>query len=264
MVPFKIHGPFKVFYCQSPILYLLVCSGRLTDSIINDNIAWISMLLNEDTQLTLSELAMGMSLHCQPSSTRTIVHNVIRCQKLSAWLVPDLLMEEHKANPIAARLAFLEYANAWGPSWQRYEDKTWVHYYPWTKTTEQAAVHARTGVSQKGQTQTFSQEGAGYSVLGLDWASVNSIHAQGTTFNSNTYCTILKELKWAIGWKCPDLLPENALFLHVNAHPHTAAQTQEHLVKFCWTILTHPPYSPDLAPSNFHLFPGLKRALGSY
>jgi hypothetical protein len=25
--------------------------------------------------------------------------------------------------------------------------------------------------------------------------------------------------------------------------------------------LNHPPYSPDLAPSNYHLFPGLKKQL---
>jgi histone-lysine N-methyltransferase SETMAR len=26
-----------------------------------------------------------------------------------------------------------------------------------------------------------------------------------------------------------------------------------------WDILDHPPYSPDLAPSNFHLFLHLKK-----
>jgi histone-lysine N-methyltransferase SETMAR len=28
-----------------------------------------------------------------------------------------------------------------------------------------------------------------------------------------------------------------------------------------WTVLPHPPYSPDLAPSDFHLFGPLKDAL---
>jgi hypothetical protein len=26
-------------------------------------------------------------------------------------------------------------------------------------------------------------------------------------------------------------------------------------------FFNHPPYSPDLAPSNYHLFPGLKKQL---
>jgi histone-lysine N-methyltransferase SETMAR len=29
-----------------------------------------------------------------------------------------------------------------------------------------------------------------------------------------------------------------------------------------WTVLPHPPYSPELAPSVFHLFGPLKDALG--
>jgi histone-lysine N-methyltransferase SETMAR len=28
-----------------------------------------------------------------------------------------------------------------------------------------------------------------------------------------------------------------------------------------WTVLPHPPYSPDLTPSDFHLFGQLKKAL---
>ena len=31
--------------------------------------------------------------------------------------------------------------------------------------------------------------------------------------------------------------------------------------KFKWDILDHPPYSPDLAPSDFHLFLHLKKYL---
>jgi len=28
-----------------------------------------------------------------------------------------------------------------------------------------------------------------------------------------------------------------------------------------WEILEHPPYSPDMAPSDFHLFPNMKEHL---
>ncbi|GBN96772.1 hypothetical protein AVEN_88850-1 [Araneus ventricosus] len=44
--------------------------------------------------------------------------------------------------------------------------------------------------------------------------------------------------------------------------PHTAAATHELLDKFGWEIFDHPPYSPDLAPSDFHLFHNLKEFLG--
>jgi hypothetical protein len=34
------------------------------------------------------------------------------------------------------------------------------------------------------------------------------------------------------------------------------------LLKLKWDVLLHPPYSPDLAPSDYHLFGPMKRFLG--
>jgi histone-lysine N-methyltransferase SETMAR len=48
------------------------------------------------------------------------------------------------------------------------------------------------------------------------------------------------------------------LLQHDNARPHTSLKTQEAITKFCWAVLPHPPYSPDLAPSDFCLFGDLK------
>jgi histone-lysine N-methyltransferase SETMAR len=46
-----------------------------------------------------------------------------------------------------------------------------------------------------------------------------------------------------------------------NARPHTNLLTREAIATIGWTVLSHPPYSPDLAPSDFHLFVLLKDAL---
>jgi histone-lysine N-methyltransferase SETMAR len=50
-------------------------------------------------------------------------------------------------------------------------------------------------------------------------------------------------------------------FIQDDAHPHTAKITMETLRKLKWNLLTHPPYSPDLAPSDFYLFGRLKSDL---
>ncbi len=50
--------------------------------------------------------------------------------------------------------------------------------------------------------------------------------------------------------------------LHNNARPHSAAQTQDLITSFKWEQVDHPPYSSDLAPSDFHLFLHLKKFLG--
>ena len=49
------------------------------------------------------------------------------------------------------------------------------------------------------------------------------------------------------------------LFLHDNAPAHRALATQNKLAYHGFKRLDHPPCSPDLAPSDYHLFSGLKK-----
>jgi histone-lysine N-methyltransferase SETMAR len=46
-----------------------------------------------------------------------------------------------------------------------------------------------------------------------------------------------------------------------NARPHTSFKTQVAITKLRLTVLPHPPYSPDLVPSDLHLFGALKVAI---
>jgi len=54
---------------------------------------------------------------------------------------------------------------------------------------------------------------------------------------------------------------KGVLFLHNNAPAHRALATQKKLAYLGFHCLDQPPYSPDLAPSDNHLFPGLKNQL---
>uniref|UniRef100_A0A8C5RKU3 Transposase n=1 Tax=Laticauda laticaudata TaxID=8630 RepID=A0A8C5RKU3_LATLA len=80
----------------------------------------------------------------------------------------------------------------------------------------------------------------------------------GATINSVRYCETLQKLRKAIQNKRRGKLSSKILFLHDNARPHTANRTREVLNAFKWEIFPHPPYSPDLAPSDFHLFLRMK------
>jgi histone-lysine N-methyltransferase SETMAR len=51
------------------------------------------------------------------------------------------------------------------------------------------------------------------------------------------------------------------LFLHDSAAAHWVLATQKKLACLGFQCLDHPPYSSDLAPSDYHLFPGLKNQL---
>jgi histone-lysine N-methyltransferase SETMAR len=52
---------------------------------------------------------------------------------------------------------------------------------------------------------------------------------------------------------------KGVLFLHDYVPAQRALATQKELVYLGCQCLDHPPYSPELAPSDYHLFPGLKK-----
>ncbi|UYV70662.1 hypothetical protein LAZ67_8000195 [Cordylochernes scorpioides] len=90
---------------------------------------------------------------------------------------------------------------------------------------------------------------------------VDYLH-KGETINSERYCETLTKLRRAIQNKRQGRLTKGVVLLHDNANPHVSRQTTAKLEEFGWDIFGHPPYSPDLAPSDYHMFPALKKHLG--
>jgi len=81
--------------------------------------------------------------------------------------------------------------------------------------------------------------------------------APGTTITSRVYCETLNKLWRLIQNKRRGMLSKGVVLLH-NARPHTAVQTNALMKLFNWEIFDHSPYSPDLAPSDYHLFTKMK------
>ena len=77
------------------------------------------------------------------------------------------------------------------------------------------------------------------------------------TINSDHYIATLTKLKAQISRVWPEK-KTTFLLQHSKARPHTSMKTVEHIVNLGWTVVPYPPYSPDLAPSDFHLF-GLRK-----
>ena len=80
---------------------------------------------------------------------------------------------------------------------------------------------------------------------------------------SATYADLLKNhLRPAIKSKGRGLLSTGVLLQHDNARPHTARSTVATIQDLSFECLPHLPYSPDLAPSDFHVFGPFKDAMG--
>ena len=82
------------------------------------------------------------------------------------------------------------------------------------------------------------------------------------TINAKYYSTLLTE-KVKPASRSKRTKPQNSVcFLQDNVRPYTGTLTMETLRKLKWDVLPHPPYSPDLVPSDFNLFVLLKEFLG--
>ncbi|KAK7575531.1 hypothetical protein V9T40_011817 [Parthenolecanium corni] len=241
-------------------------SGRPSDSVTDAHIERVRQLLKEDSRLTLSELRSKMPIDCGRTSIRTIVYDKLRYRKLSARWVPKLLTDVHKNQRQGAALEFLSRYEAEGVDLLERivtGDETWVYHYTpeqkiqsmqWCAPGEPAPKKAKTErVTAKIMATVFWDS---HGILLIRYMPRKS------TINSTAYCEVLRALRHEIGRKRPNLPQDQVILLHDNARPHTAQATQNQLKKFGWSIMTHPPYSPDLAPSDFHLFPALKRHLG--
>jgi len=80
-----------------------------------------------------------------------------------------------------------------------------------------------------------------------------------TTVTADVYCAQLEKLSERLSSERPD--QQKVYFLHDNARPHIAKSTRAKLLELGWEVLPHPPYSPDLAPTDYYLFRSLSNNL---
>ncbi|XP_035733466.1 uncharacterized protein LOC118446641 [Vespa mandarinia] len=74
----------------------------------------------------------------------------------------------------------------------------------------------------------------------------------------------LDKLNDAVQRKRPELINRKGIvFLEDNARPHTSLISRQKLLQLEWDTMSHPPYSPDLASSDYYLFRALQNFLDS-
>jgi hypothetical protein len=83
--------------------------------------------------------------------------------------------------------------------------------------------------------------------------------AQGQTVNQQCYLEVLTSLRESVQRKRHELWPDKWILHHNSAPVHDALRVLKFLVQKSITKMDPAPYSPDLAPCDFWLFPKLKK-----
>ncbi|XP_067127515.1 histone-lysine N-methyltransferase SETMAR-like [Centruroides vittatus] len=259
----EIHCQISEVYGESVMSDGMERSGQ-PSVIIDDLIEEVDCRVKENRRFTISSLSKEF-----PAVSRSVLYEIVtgrlNYRKLCSRWVPKMLTEEHKTKRLASALTFLErYSDEGDDFLSRIVtgDETWVAYVTpeskqqsmeWRHSSSPRKVKFKQTISaQKIMCTVFWDR---YRVLLVDFL----LH--GETINSAAYCETLKKLRRAVQNERWGLLNKGVVLLHDNARPHTANQTQDLITSFGWEQLDHPPYSPDLTPSDYHLFLHLKKHL---
>lgn len=228
--------------------------GRPQSAIDEDTIHQVEIAILEDRSITVRQLAQVAKISV--GSVDKILHDHLHMQKLFAQWVPSILTPFQKQERVQCSKALLAmYQENKEDFFDRLlvitQDDIWVHDFdPETNFDSPPPKKARVIPSAcKFMLTVFWDQ---HGVVMMD------VLSKGTTITGAYYTSLIQKLQEAIKTKRHRMLTKGVCLLQDNAPVHISHIAQMEALSCGYDILPHPPYSPDLAPSNFHLFPPLK------
>ena len=237
-------------------------SGRPVTSTAPDMLNRADAIIRADRRITTRQLALQLSVSI--GSACAMIETLGYAKSYSRW-IPRMLTIDHKIQRKAISSELLQRFETDGEAFLSRiitGDESWVHHFaPETKRQSLEWHHPHSPHKKKFK----ATPSAGKVMVTVFWdcdgVILVDVMPRGSTINSEAYVKTLNKLRNRFRRVRSDKNPAEILLQHDNARPHTSLRTREHIAKLGWTSLPHPPYSPDLAPSDFHLFGPLKDSL---
>lgn len=219
----------------------------------------LQALLDEDDAQTQEQLAASLNVTRQAVSLR--LHAIGKIQKEGKWMPHELTERNKEQRKTTAeillerfyRKSFLHRIVTGDEKWIYFDNpkrkRSWVSPGEPTTSTAKPNIH-------------------GKKVLLCIWWDQHGILyyellQPGETVTANRYQQQLVQLRNQLAVKRPEWADrhDKVILLHDNARPHVAQSVKDTLKDFKWEVLLHPPYSPDIAPSDYHLFRSMAHGL---
>ena len=238
-------------------------SGIPSTSTTEENVEIVRQKVLGDRRLTVRMTANELDMNSERVWTITTKHLGMR--KICAKMVPRLLNEQQKERRVQVCHDILEELETEpnllgrvitsGESWIfEYDPETKRQSLQWKSPTSPRPKKARMSKSK-------------IKVMLIAFFDVRGIvHTefmpQGHTINQHIYRDVLRRLMRSVREKRRELYEKKSWLLHHNNAPvHNALSIREFLAKNNIAVLEQPPYSPDLAPCDFFLFPKPKKVM---
>lgn len=239
-------------------------SGRPVCATTPELIERVRLMVEEDRRVTYSEIEATLGI------SSPTVHKILRehlgLRKLVSRWIPHLLTEEQKqarTNWGHEMLKRFKYGESKAISDIVTCDETWIYCYePERKCQSKVWVFPE----EEPPTKVVRGRSTGKQMVATFFRRTGHV----ATVRLENQCTVTAA--WYTGVCLPQVIASlssqrpktgvRGLFLHQdNASAHTAKQTQDFLRAQGLQQLQNPPYSPDLSPCDFFLFPRVKDSL---
>lgn len=216
-------------------------------------------IIKEDACQTLEEIARTLNVDRSTAGKR--LHALGMTQKHGKWLPHDLTERQQEnrktvCEMVLTRHSFLHRIVTGDEKWVWYENpkrrKSWtMPGEPSTSTVQRCTNRSKV-------------------MLCIWWDQTGVLYYEllkpSETVTGDRYQQQILNLSQAIITKRPQYgqRHDHIILQHDNARPHFAKSVKETLKILGWEVLPHPPYSPDIAPSDFHLFRSMQHSLAGH
>jgi len=235
--------------------------GRPSTSHTEETVAHVREIIRADRCLTIREVAEEVRIAF--GTCQKILTEDVQMRRVTAKFVPRLLTAEQKDNRRSVCTDLCDQAQN-DPNFMSSVitgDECWVYGYD--PETKQMSSQWKTASSPRPK-KAWQVKSNVTTMLIAFFDTDGLVHHEyvprGQTVNKEFYRTVLQCLRDAVHRHRPEKWRSgNWILHHDNAPAHRADTTNEFLVKHNIPSLPHPPYSPDLAPCDFFLFPNWKK-----
>ena len=284
-LPTEIHTDLQKVYRNGALKYATVCKwvrlfidgrgsiendpcvGRPVSVLTEKDVATVKTLIEEDACYTMQEIEELSGIHS--SSNLKILRERLGLSKICVHWVPHLLTDEQKQSGVRLASQVTEKYDKCDP--RHLEeivtgDETWIyHFQPDSKAKNKVWVSSegdRPVIARRCKTSNRML----YAIFFDSKGSVLQIPVLKGSSVTGKFCreSVLTQLV-DFYQKCrPHTGVRGIKLLHDNAPAHKSATVQEYLKESGLDVLDHPPYSPDLSPCDFWLFPRLNEMLAGH